>query len=354
MPPFRMNALPRFLATALFVLLAALVALLAAPVWRARSTGSVDATTNQNAPANGTSNNGMTARVAALPQQLALLLAAISAAVALSLLVSLARSRPGGESRAPFATVRHEMGALSKLAETSVAQGAALDRERHDRQRAEEDVAFKQQLLSHSLEERIRLGHDLHDGIIQSLYAVGLTLESVRTLAATDPAEADRRLAQCLSAINGTIRDVRAYITGLTPDSLRKAGFAQALDNLIGELRGSREVKFEVRVDDDATALLSPDQSTDALQIAREAISNSLRHGRATSVTVRLHKSDREVCLLVQDNGVGFEASRRSSGHGLGNMQARAQRIGAVTRVESRPGAGTRVVVTLPVLQPSS
>lgn len=268
-------------------------------------------------------------------------------------LVAFAWKRPAHEaaSRSPWAVAQAEMSGLTRLAQTSAAQGEELDRERDVRRRAEEDAQLRQRLLAQSLEGKIRLGHDLHDGIIQSLYAVGLTLESVRTLTPTDPAEADRRLEKCLQSLNGTIRDVRAYVTGLGPENLRRIGFAQALDALVNELRADRAVNFELRIDNEATALFSPEQSIDALQIAREAISNSLRHGRATAVTVRLQESNREVCLLVQDNGTGFDPGLSASGHGLGNMRARADRLGATVRVDSRAGTGTRVVVTLPVLQ---
>ena len=121
------------------------------------------------------------------------------------------------------------------------------------------------------------------------------------------------------------------------------------MDALVTELKADRAVNFELRIDDEATARLSPEQSIDTLQIAREAISNSLRHGQATAITVRLQESNREVGLLVQDNGRGFDSNLPGSGHGLGNMRARAERLGATVRVDSRPGAGTRVVVTLPV-----
>jgi signal transduction histidine kinase len=269
------------------------------------------------------------------------------------IIVAFAWGRPAREaaSASPWMAAQAEMSGLTRLAKTSAAQGEELDRERDVRRRAEEDAQLRQRLLAQSLEGKIRLGHDLHDGIIQSLYAVGLTLESVRTLVPTDPAEADRRLEKCLQSLNGTIRDVRAYITGLGPENLRRIGFAQALDALVAELRADRAVNFELRIDDEATALLSAEQSIDALQIAREAISNSLRHGRATAVTVRLQQSNQEIGLLVQDNGAGFDPTRRGDGHGLGNMHARAQRLGATVRIDSRPGAGTRVVVTLPALQ---
>lgn len=268
------------------------------------------------------------------------------------ILALLAWRRPGTDGSAlPWKTARTEMTGLAHLAKTSIAQGQALDRERLDRQRAEEDGEFKQRLLAQSLEEKIRLGRDLHDGIIQSLYAVGLTLESVRSLNNTNPAEADQRLGQCLENLNGTIRDVRAYITGLSPENLRKAGFSQALESLFAELRAGRNIVFDLRIDADATSLLTADQSAHTLQIAREAISNSLRHGRADAITVRLHQGDQAICLLVQDNGAGFDPATQSAGQGLGNMRARAEQVNGTVRVDSQPGkTGTRVVLTLPVL----
>jgi signal transduction histidine kinase len=117
------------------------------------------------------------------------------------------------------------------------------------------------------------------------------------------------------------------------------------------ELSAGQPAEFEVNIDEDAAVLLTDDQSLEALQIAREAVSNALRHGRATHITVRMHQSDREICLLVQDNGAGFDSdSRRDGGHGLANMHARAQRLGASLRVTSQPGQGSRVIATLPIV----
>ena len=240
---------------------------------------------------------------------------------------------------------------LSRLVQTSAEQGTALILERDERRRAEADSQFKQTLLGHAQEEKVQLGRDLHDGIIQSLYAAGLTLESARELVHRDPAEAERRLASTLAALNAVIRDVRDYIQGLAPERLQRASFGQAVQVLTGELGAGREAKFDIQVDDEAAALLNPGQITDALQIAHEAISNGLRHGRATLITLRLHRGEREVCLLVQDNGSGFDpAARSQAGHGVNNMQARATRLGAGLRVSSSPGTGTRVVVNIPIL----
>jgi signal transduction histidine kinase len=349
-----MQSLPRFVAMALFVVLAALVALLAMPVWRGALR---EPAASQGTPGGPAANAGATApsRAVALSQRLALVLAAAALALALTLILGLA-ARPSriAETRAPYDTSRTEFGALARLAESSLAQGEELSRERDVRRRAEEDVRLKELLLTQSLEEKIRLGRDLHDGIIQSLYAAGLTLESVRVLLQSDPVEADHRLEKTRAGLNDAIRDVRAYIVGLAPENLRRAGFAHALGTLLTEIGAGRAAEFDITIDDSAAMLLTPEQSVEALQIAREAVSNALRHGGATRITLRMHKSDRELCLLVQDNGRGFNPARpRDGGHGLSNMHARAARLGASLRVTSQPGEGSRVLATLPILEPT-
>jgi signal transduction histidine kinase len=341
-----MNPLPRLLGLSLLVVLAALAAVLAGPAFTSASKA-------ERTIESGTVRSSAADALTALPQRVAFPLALIAVALATSLLVSLALRPPSnGEMKAPLELARTEIGALARLAESSVAQGQALAVERDSRQRAEENALLNQQLLNRSLEEQIRLGRDLHDGIIQSLYAAGLVIESARTLAKTDPAEADRRLAQLLQTLNQTIRDVRTYIVGLAPETLRQSTFGQALDALITELGAGREVHFDLKIDDAASTLLSPEQSSEALHVAREAISNSLRHGKATRVTVRLHPGEGEVCLLIQDNGIGFDSAHRTrSGHGLRNMKARAEGLGATVRVESRPTEGTRVILTFPIVR---
>lgn len=278
-----------------------------------------------------------------------LLLVALIVTVVILLVVIPSRPLAPGGTATPWSSLRTEMGSLERLAKTSAAQSVALDSERDSRRRAEEDLALKGQELNRSLEEKVRLGRDLHDGMIQSLYALGLTLESVRSLIRTDPAEADQRLAQCATALNTTIRGVRAHITGLAPDELQRAGFAGALEASLFELRAGRSVSFDIKIDEDAALLLSPTQTTETLQIAREAVSNALRHGGASLINLRVHQNETEVCLLVQDNGTGFDAARRQhEGHGLGNMHARAARMGATLRVTSQAGQGARIVLTVP------
>ena len=327
-----MNLLSRLLALGLFAVLMLLGAVLALPAKSSESDGpaprSVEAT-----------------RRMALP--LAMTAIVLSAGLVASL--TFRPRRPSDEEAASkLALARAEMEALSQLAARNHQQDAALSRERTDRQFAEADAHLKQQLLNRSLEEKIRLGRDLHDSIIQSIYAAGLTIDSAQAKLAKDPAEATRRLDQCRQNLNTTIRNIRAYIAGLTPEHLRQAGFAQALREVFAELGEARGAELDTRIDDDAAALLSAEQTTEVLQIAREAMSNSLRHGGARHLTVRLHSIENEVCLLVQDDGQGFEPHRLvAAGHGLANMKARAARARGDLRLESQPGRGTRIVLTM-------
>ena len=255
-----------------------------------------------------------------------------------------------GGTNMPWASVRAEKAGIEHFAKISNERSVDLAREHGARVRAEESLQVNRTLLDHSVAERVRLGRELHDDICQTLYAVGLTVESARSVLTNDPQEADRRLVQCVGNLNRIIRDVRNYITGLAPEKLSRLSLATALEQQVLELRGEREVDLSVTLDEDAAAVLSPVQTTEILQITREAISNSLRHGRASRLTVRLHRTDREVGLLVQDNGAGFAtAGGAGTGCGLGNMQARAGHLAGSLRIDSRPGDGTRVVLTLPI-----
>ena len=259
------------------------------------------------------------------------------------------RSHGQADTHTPWRLNRQEMGSLEKLAQTSIAQGSALSAERGARQRTEQNLALNQRLLNQALEEKIHFGRDLHDGLIQSLYAVGLTLESAKPLLQANPAEAEQRLEQCLAQLNRAIRGVRDYITGLAPDKLRRINFTRAVELMLAELGGARKITLAATIDEDATNALAPAQTTEILQIVREAMSNSLRHGQATELTVRLHRNDREIGLLVQDNGLGFTPDDNGGGFGLGNMQARATQLQATLRIDSQPNSGTRVIITLPL-----
>ncbi len=163
-----------------------------------------------------------------------------------------------GGTNMPWARVRAENAGLEHFAKISNERSVDLAREHGARLRAEENLQVNRSLLDHSVAERVRLGRELHDDICQTLYAVGLTVESARTVLAANPAEADRRLGQCVGNLNRIIRDVRNYITGLAPEKLSRLSLATALEQQVQELRGEREVNLSVTLDEDAAVILTP------------------------------------------------------------------------------------------------
>jgi signal transduction histidine kinase len=249
--------------------------------------------------------------------------------------------------------VRNEMQQVELLAKTNLAQEAALGLERAERRRVDENLHLQQLLLNDVLAEKIRLGRDLHDGVIQSLYATGLTLESSRQKQAVDPVAAEQLFNRGIELLNQSIREIRGYIQPQADSTeARHLSFAKAMDVLLANLKGDREVTFSVLIDDSAGALLDAAQLPDTLQIVREAVSNALRHGAASQINIRLHEEDNRLALLIQDNGTGFDYSTTlaSDGNGLANFRARAASLGADLKLDSRPGHGTRVVLTLPTI----
>lgn len=260
------------------------------------------------------------------------------------------RRRDASKSGAESARNRGDMLQVEHLARVAVKNEDALRREREERRRSDENLHVQQLLLNQALSEKISLGRDLHDGVIQSLYATGLTFETSRQKRAEDPASADALFDRGLELLNANIREVRAYIHSLSQTGpAPRHGFSLALASLVEGIDGGRGAKFDIRVDEQAEARLSPAQMADVLQIVREASSNALRHGGATSIVVRLHENGDRLALLVQDDGAGFDPDKASSGgHGLANFKARAESLRADLRIDSRPGAGARVSLTFP------
>ncbi len=285
---------------------------------------------------------------------------ALGIVLAVSFVSLLVVALASGSRRSPapnpeaVARSRGEMNQVEHFARTAAVREEALRLEREERLRADENLHLQQLLLNQALGEKLRLGRDLHDGVIQSLYATGLTLESSRQKRAADPVAAESLFDRGMQMLNDSIREIRTHINSLSqPQPAMKHGFSHALAAIIETIKGERTTEFILRIDEDAESRLDLSQMPDALQILREAVSNALRHGSASRVTIRLHRDGERLALLVQDDGTGFDMNASpSEGHGLANFRARAASLGADFRLDSQPGNGTRVVLTLPILAP--
>ncbi|NJD26812.1 MAG: GAF domain-containing sensor histidine kinase [Chloroflexi bacterium] len=201
------------------------------------------------------------------------------------------------------------------------------------------------------VDERLRISRDLHDGIIQAIYAVALSLEDVPELVDEDRADAIARVDRAIDRLNTTITDIRTFIVGLGPGIGTSVG--DALAAIATEVTAG--TRLELRVDvsgaDEVDGRLSPQATHELIQIAREALSNVARHSGADRATLSLHADGDVAVLRVADEGRGFDALLRpGAGHfGLANLHDRAAAVGGDLQIDSERGRGTRIIVRLPL-----
>ena len=203
---------------------------------------------------------------------------------------------------------------------------------------------------SHALlEERERLFRDLHDHVLQALYAIALELEDCQRRCSPEVAIHLSRVRRRLSHVIG---DARSYISGTERPALNAGDFRAELVDFVRAVAPEAAARFDLRVSARAVSRLTRSEAEHVLHIAREALSNVLRHSQATSGRLVLSSTPRAVRLEVRDEGVGFaaEAADREQG-GLRNMISRASEMGAHLQITSAAGSGTIVVLRLPKIE---
>jgi signal transduction histidine kinase len=200
------------------------------------------------------------------------------------------------------------------------------------------------------IEERDRIGRDIHDGIIQSLYAVSLSLEDVPALITESRPEAEKRVDGAIDALHGAIRELRSFIYGLRPETLDGSDVPAGIVALAEQFRHNAMIDVDVDMDPGALPPLGLDDGRQVLQLVREALSNTARHAKARRALVRLWRAGGEARLEIMDDGVGFEPAGvdPSHHHGLRNIRTRSEAIGGRVQIESTPGGGTRIILALP------
>lgn len=201
------------------------------------------------------------------------------------------------------------------------------------------------------LEERQRIGMDLHDGAIQSLYGLGLLIEGAAERIETEPAPAREDLGRAVDRLNATIADLRSYVLGLGPIRGGDRSLHESLPVLAEQIGANALLGVTVDIDPECEALLDRAQSEAVFYVASDALGNIARHARARHARLRLMREDASVLLEIADDGVGFDPARLTEGFGLRNMRARAFAVGGRLDVGAASGEGTRVRLYLPVGQ---
>ena len=200
------------------------------------------------------------------------------------------------------------------------------------------------------LEERERIGMDLHDGIIQAIYGVGLSLESALHSFEDDPQDAKTRVQRSIESLNQAIRDLRGYILDLRPRQMGNEGLMSGLNRLITEFRANTLANVQLAGTENELIDLPQSHSMVLFHIGQEALANVAKHARAKQVDISLWSTDERVLMEIHDNGKGFEMEKMNAsiGHGLANIQTRVRAVGGDVDISSIVDEGTTVLAWVP------
>lgn len=204
--------------------------------------------------------------------------------------------------------------------------------------------------LATALREREQLSRDIHDNTIQNLYAIGLNLQHCVRVSEEASPELASHLRRDADYLNAVILELRQVLATLQPDLLTGQSLGAILQSLGDRLAGATGCIIQVETDDALADSFPPSTTVQLVSFAREAISNSIRHGQAGHIEVCLEGSEGSWTFCVRDDGTGFDPAeaRLTPGHGLANLRARAEAMEAGFRLESTPGSGTTVCLTCP------
>jgi len=196
------------------------------------------------------------------------------------------------------------------------------------------------------LKDRTRIGRDLHDSVLQSLYAIGLNLEVARSTNLRPSQKPPRAHDPLVTQLGCVIQEVRAMIASLDSGMIQEIDLAAELKSLQTVYQESGRLRIDLDLPATVLEILTMRERGDILNIVREALSNCARHAGATHTTVVLSLERTTVRIRIVDNGQGFApADTRNHGYGLANMEARARQLGGELHVHSAIGQGTAITV---------
>lgn len=202
--------------------------------------------------------------------------------------------------------------------------------------------------------ERHRIGQDLHDGVIQTLYAVNLELEDAAEDVDADPASVRGRIDEAIERLGAVMAEMRRYILGLQAENTATQPLSEALAALLSEAGTRTLITPHLCVDADRADRLQPALKEHLLHTAREAVTNVIRHARASHVWVTLDMAGHDVHLRIVDDGVGCDTTRaaQAGGAGLRRLRERARDLGGTLMIQSAPNQGTTLDVRMPIAAP--
>ena len=211
----------------------------------------------------------------------------------------------------------------------------------------------ERQLLNRTLEfherDRQLLAFEIHDGIVQDMTAALMFLDTAASSATFPTTEGKEALERGIRLLRDSVEEARRLIDGLIPIVLDERGLVASLDNLVNRFRSDHGMDIDLTAKVSFTHL-TPAVEMVILRIVQEALNNVWRHSQSNRAEVRVTQTNDELRAGIQDWGVGFDPAQvKKTRYGLAGMRERARLFGGSTEIDSAPGKGTRIIVTLPL-----
>lgn len=246
---------------------------------------------------------------------------------------------PGSASDSSFHAVNSEFNFLASMLAERVKHLQGAGEEQVMREAASNEAAV--------MEERTRLARDLHDTVSQQLFAIHMSASSLPKLQQLNPGKADEVMHQLITMSALAQKQMRGLIAQLRPIELEGRTLHEALDKWFPDYCNQNGLKgtLDIRLIDP----LSEAKEYQLFLIIQEALANIVKHAGAAGCSLTLSDNENQITLLLQDDGAGFRVGEVKRGsYGLSTMQERAQKLGGRAEIISKPGSGTRIIVTIP------
>lgn len=227
-----------------------------------------------------------------------------------------------------------------------------IERQLLAKERAEQQAEEERRRREHAVrEERARIAREIHEGVAQNLYFLGLQMDLCRKLAPKEPERVGKELEGLQTLLQESLQDLRRLIWALRPLELEELGPLEAVRRLARDLKAHMglEVTVEVRGEE---RRFPPDVEGALYRIAQEALHNVAKHAQAQRARVTFDVQPDRVTVEVEDDGRGFDVDRaleNPQGLGLRHLRERVEELGGSLSLESAPGAGTRLKAVLPL-----
>lgn len=213
----------------------------------------------------------------------------------------------------------------------------------------ENSLLLNQAQQAASLEERRKLARDLHDAVSQQLFAISMTMAALPKLMENNQEQAKLGFSHVEKMVLNAQQELRALIMHLRPVELEGKSFREGLQSLINELKVKNN-HLTIQCELNHKAQLQPGVEDQLFRVIQEAISNMLRHSKATSFFIKSYEKDERIFLVLEDNGIGFHVNQSDhNGYGLETMQERMIELGGVLKILSYPNKGTKLEMVVPL-----